>query len=184
MTQTPDLSGAIRRIALGYLFLLFNLNAGGVNLLPEWVGYLWIALQIDAVGQVRPSIRLLKSLSLGLAAWDVFYRFSAGFLGYFIRIPALIAGAVSLYFLFQLLTDLASLAEPHLPALGKRIRDLRTAQTLYFTLLHLVLPDFSTDNSLLILLAALIPVGLLVWTVASLFDLSASLEKPSPETPS
>ena len=134
MTQTADLFTGARRVFWGYFFLLldFNLNLGSavtIPLLANCVGWIFLWRGVDALAPVRPSLDLLKPFctALGVCALTQFVP----------SLDALIPGWLSLlisiltlYTHFQLLTDLAALAEEMLDD-GELAKRLRTSRTLF-----------------------------------------------------
>ena len=120
MTEQADLFTGARRVFWGYFFLLldFNLNFNSdftIPLLPNFVGWIFLwrlkpfctALGVCALTQFVPSLDALIP----------------GWLSLFISI-------LTLYTHFQLLTDLAALAEEMLDD-GELAKRLRTSRTLF-----------------------------------------------------
>lgn len=134
MTQTADLFTGARRVFWGYFFLLldFNLNLGSavtIPLLANCVGWIFLWRGVDALAPVRPSLELLKPFctALGVCALTQFVpaldSLLPGWLSLFISM-------LTLYTHFQLLTDLAALAEEMLGD-GELAKRLRTSRTLF-----------------------------------------------------
>lgn len=133
MKKRTDLWIGTRRLFWGFFFLLldFNLNFNStftIPLLPNFVGWIFLWRGVEALSSARPSLGLLKPFCGVLGVYSL-----AQFL------PALEAAApgwltlllsvISLYTDFQLLTDLAALAQEALGE-GRRVKRLRTARTL------------------------------------------------------
>ena len=130
MTQTADLFTGARRVFWGYFFLLldFNLNLGSavtIPLLANCVGWIFLWRGVDALAPVRPSLDLLKPFctALGVCALTQFVPSLDGL------IPGWLS-MLTLYTHFQLLTDLAALAEEMLGD-GELAKRLRTSRTLF-----------------------------------------------------
>ena len=134
MTQTADLFTGARRVFWGYFFLLldFNLNLGSavtIPLLANCVGWIFLWRGVDALAPVRLSLDLLKPFctALGVCSLTQFVPsldgLIPGWLSLFISI-------LTLYTHFQLLTDLAALAEEMLDD-GEQAKRLRTSRTLF-----------------------------------------------------
>ena len=134
MTEQADLFTGTRRVFWGYFFLLldFNLNfnsAFTIPLLPNFVGWIFLWRGVDALSSARPSLELLKPFctALGVCAFTQFVPsldgLIPGWLSLFISI-------LTLYTHFQLLTDLAALAEEMLDD-GELAKRLRTSRTLF-----------------------------------------------------
>ena len=115
--NNQNIRHALSKIAWAYLLILLNFRINDLDLLPNWAGYLLIFL---AIGQLSGELRNLPLLKpfcilLGIAAgvdWLALPLSGAELTGRFFLLSALVA-CVSLYFHFQLLTDLARLAEEH-----------------------------------------------------------------------
>jgi len=143
VNEREKLCQAIGYVAWGYVLMHVDFFLGTIDLLPEWAGYLLILRALPALGEERPSALLLRPLGLLLAAWA-----GVSWLGkiFALTLPAtlyaleVIAAVVSLYFHFQLLTDLAAVARAHGAAEERRLLRLRTVKTLLTTVLTLTLP--------------------------------------------
>lgn len=133
MTEQADLFTGARRVFWGYFFLLldFNLNFNStftIPLLPNFVGWIFLWRGVDALSSARPSLELLKPFctALGVCALTQFVPSLDGLIPGWL---SLLLSVISLYTDFQLLTDLAALAQEALGE-GRRVKRLRTARTL------------------------------------------------------
>lgn len=134
MTDRNELVKAIGGIVAGYIFLHFNLTFGIVNLLPDWLGYAAIVYVLDVLGEEEPSAKLLRPLGMLLIAWEI-YEIIEMLFDFQLNLLILenIVTIISLYFHFQLLTNLAAIAEKYEYPKHQNIIKLRTAQTLLIT---------------------------------------------------
>lgn len=140
MTDFTRLYQGISRCAWAYFFLYFDINFGTVTILPDFVAFWLFSSGIALMVEEERELELLIPLSdllmvyhglqwvLNLFGWDL-----AGV------IPGLsiVVCLANLYFHFQLLTNLASLAAKHQPEGTEHDRKLlgyRTMQTILFTL--------------------------------------------------
>ncbi len=129
--NNQNIRHALSKIAWAYLLILLNFRINDLDLLPNWAGYLLIFL---AIGQLSGELRNLPLLKpfcilLGIAAgvdWLALPLSGAELTGRFFLLSALVA-CVALYFHFQLLTDLALLADGpgEAPVLARRLRVCR-----------------------------------------------------------
>ena len=129
--NNQNIRHALSKIAWAYLLILLNFRINDLDLLPNWAGYLLIFL---AIGQLSGELRNLPLLKpfcilLGIAAgvdWLALPLSGAELTGRFFLLSALVA-CVALYFHFQLLTDLALLADGpgNAPVLAPRLRVCR-----------------------------------------------------------
>ena len=143
MTEQADLFTGVRRMFWGFFFLLldFNLNLNStvtIPLLPDVLGWFFLFRGIDALSPARPSLELLNPfcIVLGVCSLTQFLpaleELSPGWL-------SLLLAMVNLYAYFQLLTDLATLAEETLEDgnMGKKLRACRTLLVVIQTALYL-----------------------------------------------
>ena len=133
MTEQADLFTGARRVFWGYFFLLldFNLNfnsAFTIPLVPNFIGWIFLWRGVDILSSARPSLGLLKSFctALGVCALTQFVPSLDGLIPGWLN---LFISMLTLYTHFQLLTDLAALAQEALGE-GRRVKRLRTARTL------------------------------------------------------
>ena len=106
------LRSAVKAIGFGYAFLYLNLNLGRVNLLPNWVGYVLIHEACDDIGEQEPSIVLLKPLAALLAGYEgVLWLCKLFDISFSIPAVEVVIAVVSLYFHYQLMTNLGDLAD-------------------------------------------------------------------------
>lgn len=134
MTDREELIKSVGGIVAGYVFLHFDINLGVLNILPDWLGYVAIVHVLDVLEKEEPSVRLLRPLGGILIAWEI-YEIVEKLIG--MNVNLLILGTIvtvlSLYFHFQLLTNLAAIAEKYEYPKAQNILKLRTAQTLLIT---------------------------------------------------
>lgn len=138
MNRYEKIYHGLDRAAWGYFFLYFNINIGGVSLLPAFVGYLLFLSAIRLLENEERELLLLPPLALLLALWHgldwCLSLFGADLYG--LQFIDLIRDAVNLYFHFQLLTNLASIAARHQPEgaeLDSKLLRYRTLQTIMIT---------------------------------------------------
>lgn len=177
-----NLAGAVKNIAWGYVLLHLNLNLGTLNILPNWLGYLLMLGALSILGEHEPSALLLRPLGILLAVWEGSLWGLAIFgISFDLSVFNLIAAVVSLYFHFQLLTNLAVLAEKNCCTEQRRILHLRTVRTLLITLLALPIPWVQYVG----LTIGIVIVNLIVaiWICSVLFALSHALEDNVGELP-
>ena len=175
MTQQETLCWAVKKIAWGYLLLHLNFTLGTLNVLPDWLGYIFMIQALSSLSQEEPSATLLQPLGVLLAVWSGLLWLAALF-GQTLHLYILevLAAVLSLYFHFQLLTNLAHLAARYGCPEGQRLLTLRTVRTLLITLLALPLPWQQYEWLSLLIIAAHLVVA--IWLCSVLFSLRRSLE--------
>ena len=98
----------VSRIAWSYLFAFFNLNLGSLNILPDWMAFALIYGALDLLAEEERELPLLKPFCILLGLWE-----GAGWLAQLFGLTLslypldLLFAALSLYFYFQLLTNLS-----------------------------------------------------------------------------
>lgn len=118
----------------GYFFLHFDFNLGPVSLLPRFVGWLLLLSAISALREERRELGLLRPLGILEALWsggDWLLSWMGGSADGHILFLDLLLEAVTPYFHFQFLTDMAALAERYQPEEGTLARRLLHRRTVY-----------------------------------------------------
>lgn len=142
--RNEELYTGIGRTAWGYLFVYFNININSVSLLPAFVGYLLFLSAINNLREEERELELLKPLGIILAVWHglnwLGSFWNAG-LGGMWQVADILIGMINLYFHFQLLTNLASVARRYQPEgylLDAELLRYRTIQTVILTALIVI----------------------------------------------
>ena len=139
MTDYQKLYSGIGRAAWGYFFIYFDFNIATVSLLPSFIGYLLFLSAINCLCDEERELNLLRTLVGILALWH-----GASWLASWVSIDLdgmlqvvdIIIGAVNIYFHFQLLTNLASIAAKYQPEdyeSDEKLLRYRTLQTIMLT---------------------------------------------------
>lgn len=168
MTDNIRIRQALTKIAWAYvlLYLDFNLGVNGhsLNVLPNWAGYLLIFSAIALLGEGLRDLLLLKPFCILLgvvSAVDWIWVLLTGqeLTGRFFLFFILIA-CVGIYFRFQMLTDLALLAE-ECDARANSLRSCRNVEAVIQVILMLPLP-WEKHATLSIIYGGLLVAGLIV----------------------
>ena len=112
--ETEKMISSINRIAWSSIFLFLDVNINGVSLLPAFAGYLMILSAIDGLAPRIREITLLKPLATMLAFWYGLIwilSFAGVQLENFLSVVSLLMTVVSVYFYFQLMSDIALIAK-------------------------------------------------------------------------
>ena len=139
------LYSGISKAAWGYFFLYFNLNFNNVSILPSFVGYLLFLSAINLLKDEERELSLLRTLAVIMALWTG-VEWLASFVGLNLegmwQFIDIIISLVNLYFHFQFLTNLASIAAKYQPEgyeLDAKLLRYRTLQTIMLTAIEVVL---------------------------------------------
>ena len=150
MEQRMDgtLYSGVSRAAWGYFFLYFHLNVnfsgGTLGLIPSFIGFLLFYSAIGLLAEDIPALALLRKFALLLAVWygaEWLLAWGNGQLNGWSQFLDLLVCLVELYFHFQFLTNLATLAETYQPLeldLAGRLRGIRTLQVILHTAVMLL----------------------------------------------
>ena len=184
MTDYQKLYTGIGRAAWGYFFIYFDINLNTVSILPSFIGYLLFLSAINHLCDEERELNLLRTLGIILTVWHIaswFASFGAIKLDGMLPAVDIIIGVVNIYFHFQLLTNLASIAakyqsEDH--EFDAKLLRYRTMQTVMLTAVIILgyLAKWQTE------LVTVISVGMIivylivtVLLMKALFDLRRCL---------
>ncbi len=188
MTDYSNLYKGVSKIAWGFIFILININIVFVDILPDFVGYIFMIYGINKLKDECKTISLLKPLGIFLAVWNaasLILNFTEAII--LISYISSIISIISIYFTFQLLTECSLLASRYQDSsenLDKTILIRRNINTVCITLMNvstlitLRLPDEFHEIAVYIPGAfAVISLIVLLMTVSSLFRLKEILKK-------
>jgi len=145
MTDYQKLYSGISKAAWGYFFLYFNINFNNVSVLPSFVGYLLFLSAIKLLKEEERELSLLHTLGVIMALWTG-VEWLASFLGLNLegmwQFIDIIISLVNLYFHFQFLTNLASIAEKYQSEgyeLDAKLLRYRTLQTVMLSAIEVII---------------------------------------------
>jgi len=145
MTDYQKLYSGISKAAWGYFFLYFNINFNNVSVLPSFVGYLLFLSAIKLLKEEERELSLLHTLGVIMALWTG-VEWLASFLGLNLegmwQFIDIIISLVNLYFHFQFLTNLASIAAKYKSEgneLDAKLLRYRTLQTVMLTAIEVII---------------------------------------------
>ncbi len=178
--KTKALSSAVKRIAISYVFIYFNINISAVDILPDWLGYFMIVSVLPVLSEKEPSAGLLKPFGIAIGIWNIVsLALKITAVPWNLTLISLLFSIITIYFYFQLITNIASLDIEQ--SKRKRLLALRTATVLLHTVLTLSLFIPTAINteaySYIILLLSVPQIILCFWIVGELFGLSKFLKE-------
>ena len=163
MTNFTRLYKSIGKILWGYVFILFSINIGTVDILPDFAGYILLMIGIISAADELEHLSLLKALSIVMAVWSAFvwvcdiFAISSEVFTY---ISASV-GAVNIILNFTLLSELAAICGNYQTTEQKLDKKLLTARNIY-----VVCIGASVLSSLLLLIFSKTEEVLIAITVA------------------
>ena len=171
MSEKERLGNAVKLIAWGYILVYININLGTLNVLPNWLGMLFMLRALPALGEDEESAKLLRPLAISMAVWEsvkwaaVLFGISVseGAVGITFDIAGSIISVISMYFHFQLLTNLANAAEKYGCSQSRKILRLRTVNTILILILSLPLPWYSIETVAFLIILAMAAVTVWIW---------------------
>ena len=175
MNEELTLSKAIKKIACGYILIHSAINIGVIDILPDWLGYYFMLVAIRKVREEEESTGLLEPLVNILISWSAIV-WGTKFIGWDLSaFPfTILISIIVIYFNFQLLTNLANVAEKHESEKRKSILTLRTMETLLNTLL--ICMSYLEVSHGWMIAVGIIGLIAVIWISIVLFNLAAELE--------
>ena len=174
--EQKNIAYTIKCIAWGYVLIHLHFNIATLDLLPDWLGYLFFFDALPVLATFVPSALLLKPFGLVLTIWSgiewILKLFSISFDIYLLE---LCISLIALYFHFQLLTNLAELAKQHNCPQEKSILVLRTVRTVLATIFFLPFPWEQYQILSLVIIG--IQLILVIWLCSVLFSFAKSLQE-------
>ena len=179
--ETKTLYSAIKKIAISYIFIYFSINIVVFDILPDWLGYFMIVSVLPLLSQEEKSAQLLRPFGITLGIWNII-EWALKILGaeWDLTLIGLIIGIITIYFHFQLITNIASLdiEQPK----RKRMLMLRTIIVVLHTLLVLWLfvPKNHFDDEIYAYIAMFMSIPqviLCLWIAGELFGLSKKMKE-------
>ena len=188
MTDYQKLYTGIGRAAWGYFFIYFDFNINTVSILPSFIGYLLFLSAINYLCDEERELNLLRTLVTILTVWHIaswLASWASIDLDGMLQVVDIIIGVVNIYFHFQLLTNLASIATKYQSAddeLDAKLLRYCTLQTVMLTAVIIIgylakwMPELATVVSIGMIIIYLF-VGILL--MKALFDLRRSISSDS-----
>lgn len=178
---------AIGRIAWAYVFYYLDINLGSINVLPEWAAYALILSALPGLAAAERSAALLRPLAwllltLDAAEWAAGI-FGADLTGSVFYLVNTLARVISLYFHFQLLTNVAAIADGIDSQRAAGIRRLRNVCVIFNTMLAIQWPAERLGNVLQGVIGfgfAIIACVIIIWSLSVLFGLRRALRGEAP----
>ena len=134
----------LTKIIWGYFFIYFDFNINTVSILPSFVGYFLLLLAIEGLACEEQELRLLRPFATVLLLWHGakwLLSWGSVSLDGMLWVADIVVGLINLYFHFQLLTNLASIAgkyQSQEDALDQKLLLYRTVQTVLLTAVMII----------------------------------------------
>ena len=164
MERKDLLCRAIKKIAWAYVFLYFDINLGTIDILPAFGAY-WIFYKAirDSISLEEETANLLKPIAILLVIYQsILWLLRCFAIPTEILLITEIGAVVSLYFHFQLLTNLADIARRYQCPQERFLLRFRTMQTILQTILAFTTPfeELYTISLILVIIQIVIVICL------------------------
>ena len=130
-----NISKAIKQVSTALLFIVYNINIGTINILPNWIGFYLIYKAIQEIGKVERSALLMNKISIFLF---VYYLIEWIFHIFMISLDIvpfyLFISILTLYLFYHLFTSISLICESKNSKYTRKIISLRNVLTITFTL--------------------------------------------------
>lgn len=175
MREQLTVGMAVKKIAWAYVLIHSAINLGAIDILPDWLGFYFMLVAIRKLREEEETIGLLEPLVKILIAWNVIV-WGSKFIGWDLSLfPfAIVISVIGIYFHFQLLTNIANVAEKHGSERGKGILVVRTVETLMNTVLTIMLYLQISEGWMVAV--AIVGLVCVIWICTTLFGLAKELE--------
>ena len=166
---------AIGQVAWGYIFILFHINIGSIDILPGWIGYMLFFEALPYLETAERTAGLLRPLTIGLGIWELvlwvtnIYEVSVDWYA-----VAMLANVIELYFNFQILTNIAMIADRYQMEQRDSLLRLRTIVTILMTIMALPIP-MDGEWQMVVLGLGIVAIVVLIWICSLLFSLRKRL---------
>ena len=139
MTERENLYKGLTYVIWGYIFLYFDIKINEITFLPDFVAYFFFLSAIKLLKEEEKELSLIIRFGIILCCWDCILWFGKWASLEISMAPiSLIISIISLYFHFQLITNLASIAAKYQPEdsdISEKLLKYRTVQTVILTIL-------------------------------------------------
>ena len=141
MSERENLYKGLTYVIWGYIFLYFDIKMNEITFLPDFVAYFLFLSAIKLLKEEEKELSLIIGFGQILCGWD-FIQWIGKWVSLEISIiPVdLIISVISLYFHFQLITNLASIAAKYKTEdsdISEKLLKYRTVQTVILTILSI-----------------------------------------------
>lgn len=184
--ETKTLSSAIKRIAVSYIFIYLHINISVIDILPDWLGYFVIVSALPILSEKEQSAQLLRPFGIAIGIWNIIeWVLKITGAEWNLSIINLMFSVITIYFHFQLITNIANLDIEQ--SKRKRLLALRTTTVLLHTLLtlSLIIPT-TLDNeiySFILIFTAIPQIIICFWIAGELFGLSKTMKEKEIDMP-
>lgn len=183
--EAKTLSSAIKKIAVSYILIYFNINIGVIDILPDWLGYFIIVSALPILSEEEQSAQLLRPFGIALGIGKIIewvLKFTNAEWDF--TLVSIVFGIITIYFHFQLITNIANLDIEQ--SKRKRLLVLRTLIVILHTLVcvSLYIPANLFDEEVytyIIMFMGVTQVILCIWIAGELFGLASTLKQKEAE---
>lgn len=167
---------SLKNIAIGYMFIIFELNIGTLDIIPDFVGYIYIYQGIKSLTNTVLSLKLLVNFAILLGIISFMEWVLAIFnIGISIYIINTVITIITLYFDFHLITDIVEIGKMYNYIKISDMIFLRNAKVIIYTVIYLM--AYFTGFELLISILALLLFAICLTIIYFVYLLAQHIEK-------
>lgn len=158
-----DYALVLKRIGTAFLIFVFNFNIGSLNLIPNFIGYLFIYNSLHVLEKYEESSKLMKPLTLTLCIYNgftwFFDIFQVSLNEYIINMMFAI---FSIYVYYHLLTSIGQICASYGSVYTNRIFHLRNIITVLQTMTSLSSLLLNAEENVMFILLAIVYIVIIV----------------------
>lgn len=177
---TMNISKAIKQVSTALLFIVYNINIGTINILPNWIGFYLIYKAIQEIGKVERSALLMNKISIFLF---VYYLIEWIFHIFMISLDIvpfyLFISILTLYLFYHLFTSISLICESKNSKYTRKIISLRNVLTITFTLSSLSTYLFENEGNIIQLIVLIVYVISMIAMIICLSKISKEVKNYS-----
>ena len=167
---------SLKNIRNAFLLMYFSINLGTIDILPAWLGYIFMYYSILDISKEEKTALLLKKLVTSLIVYN-FMIWICKILNFNLDIHIIreIFMIISIYVDFQLMTHIIDISIRHQSKMTSKLRNVRNIHVILLT--YLSLSVYLTDFSILIILNYIIMSICLILVVIQIIYLNTYIKE-------
>ena len=150
--MNTEYTKAVRYVAWSIILSTFHINIGVFDILPDWLGYIYLFSAIKIIGRIQPTALLLKPFAIVVIADSILNSVLKGMgVSIGIYLYNLVMAVIYVYIYFQILTDIWHIVETNNTETGQLLPRLRNITTVTHTIAFVML---SMGGNIYVIMAA------------------------------
>lgn len=126
---------ALKKVRIAYIILLFSINIGTIDLLPNWISYILIYQSLNTIGKEENSAYLIKKITISLIIYNVLVWILNMFgMNHNIYLLNILFSILSLFVNYQIMTNIIDISIKHNSKYTNKLKRVRDILTIMFTI--------------------------------------------------